>query len=248
MPDITYEPNEGFFRVKCLDSVADEFLDLAKSVLNGIVQREIAVVSPNSRVGYYGASLPISFFDVARRQLADYDDSRLQGVDSVKIADHDWQLMSKTDEVRQMYETVSWPQELAGSSFRETWQLPVESGSSDLTVQDLFGSNDPIDMLQKTTGCVVTKSIDGRAVHLGADTEDNVRLAAKKLDTLLKYYVSSDHINHEGQPEPNLQPSTATSNPGDFLSRSLPREQDRMQSRVAIYRTTEPTPPDYHHP
>jgi hypothetical protein len=76
--------------------------------------------------------------------------------------------------------------------FKGTWCVPEDSVKSKVTIDSLFPRPyDPVTAMVESTGCIVVRGSDRHSLHFGASLEEHVKRAKKKMDTILRYYVSS---------------------------------------------------------
>lgn len=114
-----------------------------------------------------------------------------QGDDSNKIRHiSEWRLAHIDEKEQEAYEVFSYPQAIMAMPFRGTWRVPQEAVERFVTIRKLFVTLDPVATLATSTHCTVAKGSDGVSLHFGAKSEDDIKEAKKKMDNLMKYYVS----------------------------------------------------------
>jgi hypothetical protein len=74
--------------------------------------------------------------------------------------------------------------------FRGTWRVPQEAIERGVTIRKLFARLDPVATLIASTHCTVIRGTDGVSLHFGGNSEDNICGPKRKMDNILKYYVS----------------------------------------------------------
>lgn len=87
------------------------------------------------------------------------------------------------------YETFSYPNELAGFDFKATWKVPKDEAREGVTIQTLFLSHDPVQLLTGTIDCAVVIGTDGLTLHFGATSAEDITQVKNKMRNILKYYV-----------------------------------------------------------
>lgn len=103
----------------------------------------------------------------------------------------EWRAEPLQEEEIESYEVFSYPSEIVTFPFKGTWKIPKPKLQEGLTIQKLFLSHDPVKLMRDTTTCTVISSTDGTALHIGANSPEEIYEARQKLENILKYYVSS---------------------------------------------------------
>lgn len=73
---------------------------------------------------------------------------------------------------------------------RDTWHMPSGQVNAGVTLTRILPTNRLLDELQKSSGCIVLIGLDGKSLQIGGATENAIEVVKKKVDRLLKYYVS----------------------------------------------------------
>lgn len=73
---------------------------------------------------------------------------------------------------------------------RDTWHMPSEYINAGVTIARILPTNQLLEELQKSSGCIVLVGMNGKSLQIGGATENAIEVVKKKLDRLLKYYVS----------------------------------------------------------
>ncbi|KAI1505271.1 hypothetical protein F5X99DRAFT_430533 [Biscogniauxia marginata] len=92
-----------------------------------------------------------------------------------------------TPEQLEKYDKFMYPYEVAHSNYRGTWNLPDNLVGEGVSTRELLPGNALSD-LQQLTGATVFVSFDGSTVYIGAESEAELSVARRKLDTLAFYF------------------------------------------------------------
>jgi hypothetical protein len=90
----------------------------------------------------------------------------------------------------QKYETFSYPGVIIPFPFKDTWKLPSTKLRDGLSIHKLLRGQDLIKLMPSETHCAVRATGDGRTLYFGANSSEEIFQAKKKMDNILRYYVS----------------------------------------------------------
>lgn len=100
-----------------------------------------------------------------------------------------WNESHLTPEELRELEFSRAPHPILESRCKSKWDIPKDGALDQFTIHDLLPGSS-LSTLQKSTGTVLRLYNCGLATWIGAASEDKISLAKKKLNTLVKYFVS----------------------------------------------------------
>ncbi|KAK8083491.1 hypothetical protein PG996_002272 [Apiospora saccharicola] len=166
--EMTWDATLGCFRVRSPLDEGSKLMVAVRDILDRMVQPEIDH-DPESE-GY----------------------GTLNGQSSQKIQHaSEWRAVTLEEDERREYDKYAYPRELMEMGHRDTWHMPSGHVNAGVTLGRILPTNRLLDELQKSSGCTVLVGMDGKSLQIGGVTENAIEVVKKKLDRLLKYYISS---------------------------------------------------------
>ncbi|KAK8140498.1 hypothetical protein PG984_000564 [Apiospora sp. TS-2023a] len=166
--EMTWDATLGCFRVRSPLDEGSKLMVAVRDILDRMVQPEIDH-DPESE-GY----------------------GTLNGQSSQKIQHaSEWRAVTLEEDERREYDKYAYPRELIEMGHRDTWHMPSGHVNAGVTLARILPTNRLLDELQKSSGCTVLVGMDGKSLQIGGVTENAIEVVKKKLDRLLKYYISS---------------------------------------------------------
>ncbi|RYP85982.1 hypothetical protein DL769_000845 [Monosporascus sp. CRB-8-3] len=168
---MTYQVEQAVFKVKCPYGLDTTFMARFHEVFKQIVESDLQIPSQSDQ-GEAGLQKAMPF-DV-------------------------WRDIGYTEEELNAFELFKAKREIFESTFKEKWELPQDVELMTATAHDLLPGGS-ISEIEKAAGVALDVVDDGLVTWIGADSEDKISLAKKKLDTLAKYFAmkrvdKSEHL------------------------------------------------------
>lgn len=92
------------------------------------------------------------------------------------------------DELREI-EFFQAPRSIMECPYKSKWEMPRGNDFEQFTILDLLPASS-LSTIQKSTDTTLVLFNGALATWIGADTEDKIALVKKRLNTLVKYFVS----------------------------------------------------------
>lgn len=100
-----------------------------------------------------------------------------------------WNADDLTSDELAEYDVFKTPRPVFRCAYKRKWSMPRTAEFEKLTIRDLH-PGDWLPQIQSSTNAVLTLFNNELDMWIGSDSEDIISLVEKRMDTLVKYFVS----------------------------------------------------------